>query len=284
MAEARLLDAAQTVTEPGAAVRWLNEAASRCPDREALALWLREISATLGVHGEAFLALTGQGLGRMPFYPRDMAQPLGPGAHLGAATRLLVEQSEAVQRWYGEYLPHHTPVRQTLPAYLTLRLAEDADVPRLRWLINAAYAELGDMGLFFLGVTQDEALTRERMAGKDIWVLEDTADGALAATMALSVEDSSDGKDADALYLGQFGVRPDLKGGGLGAFLIHHAFAEARARGLRAVMLDTAVPAHHLVWLYRRFGFEVIEVVKWRKVNYPSYIMRAGVGGPTLSF
>src|SRR5206468_10744057 len=53
----------------------------------------------------------------------------------------------------------------------SVRRATDDDVPPLTRLINAAYRPLGEMGLNFTGVSQDEATTRMRMNGCEVFVI-----------------------------------------------------------------------------------------------------------------
>ncbi len=53
---------------------------------------------------------------------------------------------------------------------IVIRLANERDIPELRLLINAAYKELADLGLNYTGSYQDEEITRQRMAGKDIYL------------------------------------------------------------------------------------------------------------------
>jgi GNAT superfamily N-acetyltransferase len=73
--------------------------------------------------------------------------------------------------------------------------------------------------------------------------------------------------------LGQFAVAPELQGAGLGARLM--ALAEQRAfeTGAVEIALDTAEPAEHLVALYQRRGYRVIEHARWSHTNYRSVIM-----------
>ena len=54
---------------------------------------------------------------------------------------------------------------------LQVRLAGELDVPALRLLVNAAYRQLADMGLNFTGTYQDEQVTRERMQGREVYLV-----------------------------------------------------------------------------------------------------------------
>ncbi len=152
---------------------------------------------------------------------------------------------------------------------LSLRVADESDVPQLRVLVNAAYRELAEMGLNFTGTYQDEAETRARMQGKEVVLAH--VDGVLVGTVSLGVE--QDDGQLPVLYIGQFAVAPDHKRRGIGRFLLNHAEQRARERGVTRLQLDTAVPAQHLVRLYQSLGYQVIDEVQWGGKTYRTYIM-----------
>lgn len=154
-------------------------------------------------------------------------------------------------------------------ADVTYRLAKDADVPALRKLVNAAYSELADLGLNFTGTYQDEAITRERMLGCDVFLA--FYKDVLIGTVALAVE-TRQGEEP-VLYLSQFAVAPACKRQGLGRCLLQLADDHARKQGIRRLQLDTAIPAAHLVSLYLREGYEIIDEIHHRGKTYRSYIM-----------
>ena len=62
-------------------------------------------------------------------------------------------------------------------------------------------------------------------------------------------------------YLWFLGVRPEAQGHGVGSRLLAHGLARVDAKGLPAY-LESSSPAN--VPLYRRHGFEVVEVLKAR--------------------
>jgi ribosomal protein S18 acetylase RimI-like enzyme len=147
-----------------------------------------------------------------------------------------------------------------------VRLATDADVPALRCLVNSAYSELADLGLNFTGTYQDEAITRERMLGAEVFLL--YRDGELVASLSATIKG-----DEPHLYINQVAVRPDRKRQGLGRYLLDLAEARASASGLSHLRLDTAVPAAHLVEMYRQRGYQAIDEVQWDGKTYRSCIM-----------
>ena len=267
----------ESATEPGAMVRLLNQLSSACGTKEELKRCAKAIiqNDDGAMLDGSFPGLLEQCLIRVPFFmdeihfEKDVAKP-----ELLDTDYLLITQAELVQGWYDEAMPMHRPEKKEMPEGLQLRVATEADVPGLRILVNQAYAELGAMGLQFMGVAQDEEQTRNRMQGKEVWLLEEALSGKMIATVSLDIRREG---DVEVLFLGQFGVSPESKKSGLGSILLHHAFQRAQEQGIRIIRLDTAVPAFHLVRLYRRFGFEIVGVTRWDVVNYPSFIMAASV-------
>ena len=152
---------------------------------------------------------------------------------------------------------------------ITIRAATDDDVPALRRLVNAAYRVLGDMGLNFTGVTQDETTTRERMKDHEVYVAE--LDGRLMGTVSLQARRPADG--LPHLYVHQLAVDPSLQRQGLGSRLTALAEARAAELGLRAVRLDTAIPAEHLVRWYAKRGYVPVDERQWRGKTYRSVVM-----------
>lgn len=152
---------------------------------------------------------------------------------------------------------------------LTLRRATSDDAPAIRALVNEAYRPLGEMGLNFTGVSQDEETTRRRMEGRDAWLLYRADE--LVGTITLRAR-SPDG-DQPHLYVNQMAVRPDLQGRGLGTYLLKFAEREAMRLGLGRVRLDTALPASHLVRFYASRGFAELRRVHWKEKTYESIVM-----------
>jgi len=155
--------------------------------------------------------------------------------------------------------------------FTTLRfaIADDTHVAPLRRLVNTAYRGLAEMGLNFTGTYQDEALTRERMQGKEVHLLY------LAERLVgtVSLEDTFDDHGERILYLGQLAVLPAWQSLGLGRVLMRLAENRAQEMGIRRIQLDTAVPALHLVGFYQSEGYVIVETVHWEGKTYQSYIM-----------
>jgi hypothetical protein len=60
----------------------------------------------------------------------------------------------------------------------------------------------------------------------------------------------------------------------VGRALHDHAVRFALAKGATALALDTAVPAEHLIRLYEKWGYNVVDRCSWESTNYESVIMK----------
>jgi ribosomal protein S18 acetylase RimI-like enzyme len=69
------------------------------------------------------------------------------------------------------------------------------------------------------------------------------------------------------LFIGNLGVSPERRGGGIGAALIEHLIALHRRNGIRKVVLDVAVSNPRAQQLYERLGFTVTAERRSRLVN-----------------
>ena len=138
----------------------------------------------------------------------------------------------------------------------------------LRRLINSAYRALGDLGLNFTGVDQDEEITRRRMQTGEVFVLEQ--EGRLIATVSVRVKETN---GVPHLYVNQLAVEPAHQRRGIGGQLMVFAEDEARRRGLTSVQLDTAIPAVHLLRWYRKRGYATLGEVQWDGKLYRSIVL-----------
>lgn len=164
----------------------------------------------------------------------------------------------------------------TLGMDVTVRLlSPDDDLGELTKLLNRAYARLSEMGLRFVATYQDETVTRERIAGGECYVAE--LNGEIVGTILLRPPGTS---TAEGWYsrpgvaaFGQFGVEPSLQGDGIGSALLNHVESRARELGAVELALDTAKPATHLIELYQRKGFRIVDEIQWDVTNYRSVVM-----------
>lgn len=52
----------------------------------------------------------------------------------------------------------------------------------------------------------------------------------------------------------------------------------ARDARFDEIALDTASPAHHLISLYRRLGYQIVDSVQWDGKTYESVVMCKRLG------
>lgn len=152
--------------------------------------------------------------------------------------------------------------------HFMFRQATDADVTQIRTLVNAAYKELGDMGLNYTATYQDDVETRERMAQGRTFVL---VSGKEIVGTILYYEKNYFTEKKTA-YLGQFAISPDLKRQGLGSIIMDFCEQLANDEKYEAIQLDTAKPAEHLVEWYKRRGYKIVGEMHWEGKTYDSYI------------
>lgn len=148
------------------------------------------------------------------------------------------------------------------------RVATDADVPRIRLLVNTAYKELADMGLNYTATYQDEKITRERLSTGTAFVIE--KDNQLIATVLLKKFNEFTGRNS--AYVSQLAVSPNLKQQGLGSLLMDFCHDQAIKNGHDSIQLDTAKPATHLVSWYLKLGYQIVGETKWEGKTYESWI------------
>lgn len=150
----------------------------------------------------------------------------------------------------------------------TVRAAREEDIPALRRLVNEAYKELGDRGLNYTAVSQNEEETRRRISQGHAFVVE--LYGEIVATATLKVDNRINGKNT--AYVNQVAVTPDLKRRKLGSMLMELCETMAKDNGFQGVQLDTAKPAEHLVAWYLSRGYQIIGDTQFDGKTYESWI------------
>jgi N-acetylglutamate synthase-like GNAT family acetyltransferase len=149
-----------------------------------------------------------------------------------------------------------------------LRLARESDIAELRLLVNAAYKELGDMGLNYTATYQDEEVTRQRISRGRAFVIENN--GELLGTVLFTAKNYFTG--CRSAYVSQLAVTPRLKHAGLGTVLMNLCEKLASDENFEAVQLDTAKPAQHLVDWYLKRGYKIVGDTRWDGKTYESWI------------
>ena len=156
------------------------------------------------------------------------------------------------------------------------KLRDDDPIPEITALLHAAYAPLAAMGFRYTATHQDDDVTRRRLDQGRPRVA--TLDGRIVATITLydtppEVSNSRWYLKSGVWRFGQFAVRPDLQGKGLGRRLMETVEQEAIDGGALELALDTAEGALHLIRWYERLGYRFIEHADWSTTNYRSVIL-----------
>jgi len=159
---------------------------------------------------------------------------------------------------------------------IEIRRMQDGDsFEELTRLLHTAYAELAETGLNFTACDQSVETTRHR-AAKGVCFLafeNDTMIGTANLVTAFDDHDPREYREAGVAVLGQFGVAPSVRGGGVGSQLLQACCDTALSQGFTRLLLDTAEPAEHLVRYYTRHGFRVVGTHQWLDKSYRSVIM-----------
>jgi GNAT superfamily N-acetyltransferase len=160
-------------------------------------------------------------------------------------------------------------------------LAPSDSLEALTALLHRAYARLGAMGLNYTAVDQSVETTRARFASGQGFVIEDG--GALVGCVVVAGPfDAAKNPGTrrspwylrrDVAHLHQLAVEPAQQGRRLGDQLVAACEAWARERGFRAIALDTAEPAHHLITRYARLGYAEADYAQWDGKRYRSLIL-----------
>jgi len=163
--------------------------------------------------------------------------------------------------------------------FIVRPLAPEDSISELTALLHRAYKQLADMGLRFVATYQDDDTTRKRISHSECYVA--VMDGKIVGTIKLEPPESTGGSPwydrPDVAGFGQFGVEPELQGMGIGRTLLAKVEERARELGAAELALDTAEPATHLIELYERWGFRIVETVQWGVTNYRSVVMSKSV-------
>ena len=163
---------------------------------------------------------------------------------------------------------------------VTIRsLVASDSIHELTALLHEAYAGLGAMGLNYTAVDQSPNVTAERITGCTCFVAEE--DGRLLGTATIrgpyERSDCAHYTEPDVAIVNQVAVRPSLQGLGLGGALLAVCSSWARQQGYRRLALDTAIPAAHLVALYKKLGFEEVAQVQWDGKRYRSVVLSRNI-------
>ena len=155
------------------------------------------------------------------------------------------------------------------------RLNESDSLTELTALLHRAYARLAAMGLNYTAVDQSEQVTAQRIQGGICFVAEqaDRLIGTLVLTEPNPQSFCAYFQRPQTPSVHQFAVDPQAQDSGLGKSLLQAAEAWALSQGFSELALDTAEPATHLIALYRKWGYEIVDHVQWPEKTYCSVVM-----------
>lgn len=170
-------------------------------------------------------------------------------------------------------------------------LAVTDDLVALTALIHRAYAPLGAAGMNFTAVDQTLEQTRFRVEHGHCLVAEQSGRVVGTLTLDQAYDPNLHGWARatpwffrqDVMHLHQLAVEPALQVQGIGSALLAAAEQAARKRGARALALDTALPAEHLLAFYRRHGFAEVAQVQWDGKHYRSTVMLKALSAPSTT-
>ena len=151
----------------------------------------------------------------------------------------------------------------------------DDSFEALTELLHAAYASLSDAGMKYLASHQDVATTRRRAESGDCFVSE--VMGTIVGTITLYPP--SDGglcayyTQPGVWHFGQFAVKPELQGAGIGDQLLRYVEQKAKLCGAREIALDTSKNADSLISWYTKRGYQPVGIMDWDVTNYISVIL-----------
>ena len=159
-----------------------------------------------------------------------------------------------------------------------IRLLDEGDsLEDLTGLLNRAYGQLARMGLRYWATHQGVEDTKRRAEGGECWVA--VLGGEIVGTVLFKGPGRTEGcawyERKDVASIHQFAVEPRLQRRGIGSRMLRFVEERARETGAREIALDTSEEARHLIGIYERRGYRIVDEADWRPmVNYRSVITR----------
>ena len=148
-------------------------------------------------------------------------------------------------------------------------------VEPLTELLHGAYAPLAAKGLRYLATHQPPSKTLERLQEGESYLA--TIEDELIGTVTLYREKFSSTCDyyrkPGIFSFGQFAIKSDLQGQGLGSGMMDFVEARAKILGARELALDTSEHATDLIRMYEKRGYKRVAVTQWDVTNYLSVVM-----------
>ncbi len=154
------------------------------------------------------------------------------------------------------------------------------EIEPLTRLLHEAYAELSRRGMRYLATHQPPEVTKERLAAGEGYLafFQDRLAGTITLRAPDPLSTCSYYRRPGVFFFSQFGVSPAFQGQGVGAALMDLVEARAASLGAAELALDTSERADHLIALYERRGYRLVDHTQWEGVNYRSVIMSKALG------
>lgn len=142
-------------------------------------------------------------------------------------------------------------------------------------LLHAAYRPLAEKGLRYLATHQPPKTTLERLEKGDSFL--GFVRDELVSTITVVKEDPGSKtiwyRRPDVFFFTQFAVHPNFQGTGLGRRLMDFVEEYGARQGAEEMALDTSEHAEHLISIYKKRGYRLVEYVQWDVTNYRSVIL-----------
>jgi GNAT superfamily N-acetyltransferase len=155
------------------------------------------------------------------------------------------------------------------------RIDQRDSLDELTSMLHRAFSGLGRMGLRCTCVDQSIDVTARRVRRGDCYVAR--AGGRIVGTMTLEAPVRGSAchwyRRPEVASLHQFAVDPCEQGRGFGKALLLFASQRARAQGYCELALDTPADASHLIALYLRQGFRIVETMRKPAKDYRSIVL-----------
>jgi len=148
-------------------------------------------------------------------------------------------------------------------------------IPEITALLHKAFAKLAGQGMLYLASHQSDLITQDRLiqGASFIAVKNSAIVGTITVYGPYQEAEVPLYRREGVYHFGQYAVDPDLQGSGLGRRLYMTIENYCKAKKVQTLALDTAETASQLIELYQRWGFKIVDRVKWDVVNYRSVIM-----------
>ena len=148
-------------------------------------------------------------------------------------------------------------------------------IDELTDLVHRSYQQLAELGFKYWGTHQSTEDTRTRISGGECYIA--SIDDKVVGTIVLNSPDNSSDhplyQSANVTSFHQFAVDPGYQKQGIGSRIMDFIEQRAKDRGIDKLICDSAEGATHLINMYLKRGYDIVDKVDWNGTNYISVIM-----------